>query len=88
MPHFEVPRLGPWWVHCLSQMAFIAGASERVRIDSTVLVLPYHHPLALAKALSTIDQLSGGRLNISVRDHLRDGLLLLVAGDRDRDAGR
>ena len=66
MPHFEVPRLGPWWVHCLSQMAFIAGASERVRIDSTVLVLPYHHPLALAKALSTIDQLSGGRLNISV----------------------
>jgi probable F420-dependent oxidoreductase len=66
MPYFEVPRLGPWWVHCLSQMAFIAGASERVRIDSTVLVLPYHHPLALAKALSTIDQLSGGRLNVSV----------------------
>lgn len=66
MPYFEVPRLGPWWVHCLSQMAFIAGASQHVRIDSTVLVLPYHHPLEIAKALSTIDQLSGGRVNISV----------------------
>ncbi len=66
MPYFEVPRLGPWWVDCLSQMAFIAGASARVRIDATVLVVPYHHPLALAKALSTIDQLSGGRLNVSV----------------------
>lgn len=66
MPYFEVPRLGPWWVHCLTQMAFIAGQSERVRLDSTVLVLPYHHPLALAKALSTLDVLSGGRLNVSI----------------------
>ena len=30
----------------------------RVRVDTHVLVLPYHHPLALAKALATIDVLS------------------------------
>jgi alkanesulfonate monooxygenase SsuD/methylene tetrahydromethanopterin reductase-like flavin-dependent oxidoreductase (luciferase family) len=29
-------------------------------------VLPYHHPLALAKAISTLDVLSGGRLDVSV----------------------
>jgi probable F420-dependent oxidoreductase len=66
MPYFEVPRLGPYWLHALSVMAFIAGATERVHIDTHVLVLPYHQPLALAKALSTIDVLSGGRLNVSV----------------------
>jgi len=66
MPYETVPRLGPYWQHALSVMAFLAGATERVRIDATVLVLPYHHPLALAKALSTIDVLSGGRLNVSV----------------------
>jgi probable F420-dependent oxidoreductase len=66
MPYEEVPRLGPYWTHALSVLAFVAGATERVRLDASVLVLPYHHPLALAKALSTIDVLSGGRLNVSV----------------------
>jgi probable F420-dependent oxidoreductase len=66
MPYEEVPRLGPYWTHALSVLAFVAGTTERVRLDASVLVLPYHHPLALAKALSTIDVLSGGRLNVSV----------------------
>jgi probable F420-dependent oxidoreductase len=66
MPYFEVPRLGPFWMDALSVMAFVAGATRRVRVDTSVLVLPYHHPLALAKALSTIDVLSGGRLDVSI----------------------
>jgi probable F420-dependent oxidoreductase len=66
MPYEEVPRLGPYWMHALSVMAFVAGATQRVRVDTHVLVLPYHHPLALAKALATIDVLSGGRLNVSL----------------------
>jgi len=66
MPHFEVPRLGPYWQDALSVMAFAAAATRRIRIDATVLVLPYHHPLRLAKALGTIDVLSGGRVNVSV----------------------
>ncbi|GAA1267776.1 TIGR03619 family F420-dependent LLM class oxidoreductase [Pseudonocardia aurantiaca] len=66
MPLFEVPRLGPYWQDALSVMAFAAAATRVVRIDAAVLVLPYHHPLRLAKALATIDVLSKGRLNISV----------------------
>ncbi|WP_186382348.1 TIGR03619 family F420-dependent LLM class oxidoreductase [Amycolatopsis rhizosphaerae] len=66
MPYFEVPRLGAYWQDALSVMAFAAAATEQVRIDATVLVLPYHRPLQLAKALATIDVLSGGRLNVSV----------------------
>ncbi|WP_020500462.1 TIGR03619 family F420-dependent LLM class oxidoreductase [Sciscionella marina] len=66
VPQFEVPRLGAYWQDALSVMAFAAAATRRIRLDTAVLVLPYHHPLRLAKALSTIDVLSGGRLNISV----------------------
>jgi probable F420-dependent oxidoreductase len=66
MPYEEVPRLGPFWTDALSVLSFVAGATERVRLDASVLVLPYHHPLALAKALATIDVVSGGRLNVSV----------------------
>jgi probable F420-dependent oxidoreductase len=66
MPHAEVPRLGAHWQDALTVMAFAAAATRRVRIDAAVLVLPYHHPLRLAKELATIDVLSGGRLNVSV----------------------
>ncbi len=66
MPDWEVPRLGPYWTHALSVMAFILGATRRVRVDQTVLVMPYHHPVELAKAIATMDVLSGGRVNVSV----------------------
>lgn len=66
MPYFELPRLGPYWMDALSVMAFVAGASRRVRVDASVLVAPYHHPLALAKAISTMDVLSGGRVDVSL----------------------
>jgi probable F420-dependent oxidoreductase len=66
MPTFELPRLGPYWMDALSAMAFLGGTTSTVRIDASVLVLPYHHPLALAKALSTIDVLSGGRVSICI----------------------
>lgn len=65
MPYFEVPRLGPYWLDALSAIAFIAGSTRRVRVTTSVLVVPYHHPLALAKTLSTIDVLSGGRLDVA-----------------------
>ncbi|MEU1525435.1 TIGR03619 family F420-dependent LLM class oxidoreductase [Nocardia rhamnosiphila] len=66
MPLFEVPRLGPYWQDALSVMAFAAAATRRLRLDAAVLVLPYHHPLRLAKSLATIDVLSGGRVNLSI----------------------
>ncbi|KPM52098.1 hypothetical protein CcI49_18915 [Frankia sp. CcI49] len=66
MPDAEVGRLGPYWQDALTVLAFIAAATERIRLDTAVLVLPYHHPLRLAKALATIDVLSGGRLGVSV----------------------
>jgi probable F420-dependent oxidoreductase len=66
LPAFEVPRLGAWWPHGWTVMAFVAGATRSVRVDAFVLVLPYHHPVALAKAVATLDVLSGGRVSLSV----------------------
>jgi probable F420-dependent oxidoreductase len=65
-PHFEVPRLGAFWHEPMALMAFCAACTQRIRLDHAVLVLPYHHPLRLAKSLATIDLLSGGRVEVSV----------------------
>jgi probable F420-dependent oxidoreductase len=66
LPTFEVPRLGPHWPHAPTVMAFVAGATRRIRVDAFLLVLPYHHPVALAKAIATLDLLSGGRVDLSI----------------------
>lgn len=51
----------PWW-DCLSVLAYLAARTERVQLGTGVLILPYRHPVATAKALATVDQLSGGRV--------------------------
>ena len=53
----------------LEQLAivnFVAGATERLRIVTSVMILPYRHPVLAAKMLATADVLSGGRLTVGV----------------------
>jgi probable F420-dependent oxidoreductase len=57
------PAMGDRWSHSVSSAAFIAGATTSIRM-LTLIVIPYHHPVNLAKSLSTIDYMSGGRLSI------------------------
>jgi probable F420-dependent oxidoreductase len=46
----------------LALMAGLAVATRRARIGTAVLVIPYRHPLTVAKTLATIDQLAAGRV--------------------------
>ena len=46
----------------LTVLTWAAARTERVRLGTSVLVLPYLHPMVLAKELATIDRLSGGRV--------------------------
>jgi probable F420-dependent oxidoreductase len=48
-------------LECLS---FVAAATERIVLGTGVLLLPYHHPVVLAKRLATIDVLSRGRMRL------------------------
>ena len=44
-------------------LSYVAGHTTRVRLGVSVLVVPRHNPLHLAKQLASLDQMSGGRLN-------------------------
>jgi probable F420-dependent oxidoreductase len=45
----------------LATMGVLVGATQRVKIGTAVLVMPYRHPVLLARMLVTLDVLSGGR---------------------------
>jgi probable F420-dependent oxidoreductase len=53
------PSLDP-----LDCLAYVAAATSRLLLGVGVLLLPYHHPVTLAKRLATIDVLSGGRMRL------------------------
>lgn len=44
----------------------IAGRTRRIRIGMAVYVLPLNHPLRIAEEVATLDQVSGGRLELGV----------------------
>jgi probable F420-dependent oxidoreductase len=48
----------------LECLAFVAASTRRILLGTAVLLLPYHHPVPLAKRLATIDVLSGGRMRL------------------------
>ena len=42
-------------------LAFCAAVTDRIRLIPHIVVLPYRNPFVTAKAIATVDQLSGGR---------------------------
>ena len=50
----------------LTSLAFCAAATENIRLGVAVLILPYREPLFTAKQIATIDDLSGGRLDLGI----------------------
>jgi probable F420-dependent oxidoreductase len=50
----------------VSTLSYVAAITSRVKLGSSVMVLPYHHPIVLAKELATLDLLSDGRLLLGV----------------------
>jgi probable F420-dependent oxidoreductase len=46
----------------VAAMGVLVGATRRVKIGTAVLVMPYRHPVLLARMLVTLDVLSGGRM--------------------------
>lgn len=50
----------------LAVLAFLAGVTRDVRLGVAVVNAPFYSPIVLAKSLTTIDHLSGGRLDVGI----------------------
>ncbi|GGN99774.1 LLM class F420-dependent oxidoreductase [Actinoplanes lobatus] len=55
----DLPLVDP-----LDALSFVAAATSRILLGTGVLLLPYQHPVVLAKRLATIDVLSRGRMRL------------------------
>ncbi|MEV4315035.1 LLM class flavin-dependent oxidoreductase [Actinocrispum sp. NPDC049592] len=47
-------------------LSWLAGVTSRVRLGTTVLILPYRHPMLVARMAANLNQFSGGRLVLGV----------------------
>jgi probable F420-dependent oxidoreductase len=54
------------WLDPLIALSFAAAATRTIRLATGVLLVPEHHPVALAKSIASLDRLSGGRLVLGV----------------------
>jgi probable F420-dependent oxidoreductase len=55
------PQLGP-----VETLTYAAACTDRIRLGCAVFITPLHSPVHLAKSLSTLDQLSRGRLEVGI----------------------
>ena len=64
MPSEMVEMMGDRFVEGIAASAVLLGATQRIRLLTYVLVLPYRNPVMLAKQISTMDFLTGGRFTL------------------------
>lgn len=57
----SAPTLSP-----LETLTYAAACTERLRLGCAVFVTPLHTPVHLAKAISTLDRLTGGRVEVGI----------------------
>src|SRR5579859_4367111 len=54
------------WLEPMTTLSVIAGMTSRVRLGTNILIAALRRPAVLAKVTSTLDVLSGGRLDLGV----------------------
>jgi probable F420-dependent oxidoreductase len=59
-------RNGAEWFDPFAILGFVAAITTRVRLVTDIMVLPYRTPFTLAKYVSSLDQLSSGRVTLGV----------------------
>ena len=75
----SMPTLGP-----IETMTYAAACTERLRLGCAVFVTPLHSPVHLAKSLSTVDQLTRGRLEVGVGTGGRGRMFSAFAVDPEK----
>jgi alkanesulfonate monooxygenase SsuD/methylene tetrahydromethanopterin reductase-like flavin-dependent oxidoreductase (luciferase family) len=81
----DKPNYDSW--EPLTTIAGVVGVTERIRLATTILLLPARNEVLVAKQAAVIDRLSGGRLVLGVAQGSReDDYELLGADFRGRSA--
>jgi probable F420-dependent oxidoreductase len=63
----DVARLYPApFYEPLTLLGWLAGVTRRLELGTTVIIVPYRHPLETARATAVVDQLCGGRFIFGV----------------------
>jgi probable F420-dependent oxidoreductase len=65
-PDGKLPETYKTVLDPIETLTFVAAITNKVRLGTSVLVLPFHTPIELARRLATLDVLSGGRAEIGV----------------------
>lgn len=65
-------------------LGFLAGITRRIRLGTTVLIVPYRHPLHVARLAANLDQFSGGRLILGVASGWARQEFAALGADFDR----
>ena len=50
----------------LVTLGWVAGWTERVGLGTSIVLVPLHHPIHLAKEVATLQELSGGRVTLGI----------------------
>jgi probable F420-dependent oxidoreductase len=66
IPPDDAEGSGGRYLDPLTALAWLAGKTARIGLGTGVLILPYRPPLPTAKAIATVQELSGGRLRLGV----------------------
>src|SRR5919204_526484 len=66
VPHANVLNFGETIFDPLVTLAVVAGATSRVELGTTVLIVPYRNAVVTAKMVSSLDALSGGRVVLGI----------------------
>ena len=66
LPEKAVAQRGGRYWDPVATLAYLAACTSTIRLLPHIVVLGYHHPLAVVKRYGTIDLLSGGRLVLGV----------------------
>ncbi|NRQ36121.1 LLM class flavin-dependent oxidoreductase [Nonomuraea sp. NN258] len=59
-------RYPPPFFEPFTTLAWLAARTSRIRLGTSVLIVPYRHPLLVARMAANLQQLSGGRLVLGV----------------------
>jgi probable F420-dependent oxidoreductase len=72
----------------MTLLAYLAARTQKIRLGTAVVVLPWHNPVLVAEQAATLDLLSGGRFDFGVGKGYRqaefDGFCIPIAEATER----